>query len=44
MRWIIEPGRELVLVLDPFFQREDRLKFTSTTMEMVAKVIWTLRF
>ncbi len=44
VRWIIEPGRELVLVLDPFFHRDDRLEFDSTTTEMVAKVIWTFRF
>ena len=44
LRWIIEPGRELILVLDPFFHRDDRLKLTSTETEMVAKVIWTFRY
>ncbi len=44
MRWIIEPGRELILVLDPFFQRDDRLRFDSTTTQMVVKLLWTQRY
>lgn len=44
LRWIVEPGRELILVFDPSFRREDRLKLTSTTTEMVFKLLWTYRF
>lgn len=44
MRWIVEPGRELILVLDPFFQRDDRFRLRSTTTEMVAKLVWTQRY
>ena len=43
-RWIIEPGREFFVVLDPFFSRKDRLSLTSTTTELVLKLLWTYRF
>ena len=43
-RWIIQPGREFFVILDPFFLREDRLRFTSTTTELVLKLLWTYRF
>ena len=43
-RWIIEPGREFSVVLDPFFSRKDRLSLTSTTTELVLKLLWTYRF
>ncbi|MEE9279453.1 MAG: carbohydrate binding family 9 domain-containing protein [Myxococcota bacterium] len=43
-RWIIEPGREFFVILDPFFFREDRLRLTSTTTELVLKLLWTYRF
>lgn len=44
LRWIVQPGRELVLVFDPFFTRDDRLELTATTTAAVVKVFWTLRF
>ena len=40
-RWIIEPGREFFVVLDPFFSRKDRLSLTSTTTELVLKLLRT---
>ena len=43
-RWIIEPGRELFVILDPSFFREDRLRLTSTTTDLVLKLLWTYRF
>ena len=43
-RWIIRPGREFFIVLDPFFEREDRLRFNSTTTDLVLKLLWTYRF
>ena len=43
-RWIIKPGRELFVILDPSFLREDRLRLTSTTTDLVLKLLWTFRF
>lgn len=43
-RWIIEPGRELFVSLDPFFQRDDRLKLASTTTDAAFKLRWTFRY
>ena len=43
-RWIVEPGRELVLVFDPSFARDRRLRFDSTRTEAVAKLLWTQRY
>ena len=43
-RWIIEPGRELFVILDPSLFREDRLRLTSTTTDLVLKLLWTYRF
>ncbi len=44
VRWIVEPGRELVLVLDPSLRRDDRLSFDSTRTEAVLKLVWTQRY
>ena len=42
--WIVEPGSELVLAFDSFFERDDELKFDATETQVAAKVQWTFRF
>ncbi len=42
--WILEPGKELVLAFDSFFERDDKLQFDATETQVAAKVHWTFRF
>ena len=44
LRWIVRPGRELVFVLDPSFDRDRDLRFDSTRTESVLKLLWTQRY
>lgn len=44
VRWIIEPGRELIFVLDPSMRRDRRIHFDSTRTESVVKLVWTQRY
>lgn len=44
LRWIVEPGREVILVLDPSKRRDRRLQFDATRTESVLKLVWTQRY
>ena len=42
--WIVEPGNELVLAVDSFFERDDELRFDATETQLAGKVRWTFRY
>jgi hypothetical protein len=44
LRWIVEPGRELIFLIEPEFLEEDDLHLTATRSRAVAKVFWTFRY